>query len=243
VTIVIQSVRKSVDIERLLHWAYRDELPKTAIEGVWSSGGSPMFRFIGEGTRVDESMRDPGYPVIAGPPHPDAFVIEDAVNALDDERRPANSRHGYRVDWQRARKYLMGDLARLVSKRDKTLQDVRIGRAGLVATHASMGTRPDWGSVHPAPKPVLNANGRPLVVFQTESGVWVERRRKARSTGSRDHCKLVWDPEPRTIAFARIEYAVWIRALAELTIGLREKLEGHIALLPRAPIEPWKGST
>jgi hypothetical protein len=241
--------KRELDIETLLKWTYRDELPKDArreltierssrVLGLPSM--SPMFRLADLGTTIDDWSREPGFPEILGPPHPDALLVRRAVERLDDEESASNTRQGYRIDWRSARKYLMGPLTPLVSRDDPSLSNARIGRAGLVTTHATMGTRPDWGRITPLPNRVLNANGSPLVEILLDRGGWVPRNRKAHQRGSRLRCRLFWEPDPRTIAFKRIEYAVWIRALVDLVLELHGRLEDHVVLMPRAPVEPWR---
>ncbi|MDB5579799.1 MAG: hypothetical protein JWR80_4975, partial [Bradyrhizobium sp.] len=49
-----QQAKRQVDIEKLLHWAFRDELPKKEMSWSSASGMSPMFRLADLGTRVDD---------------------------------------------------------------------------------------------------------------------------------------------------------------------------------------------
>jgi hypothetical protein len=106
--------KRFVDIEMVLRWAYRDELPKRERratlpniggERVWSpylfpaSYGetSPMFREgVGSGPSggfVDGRSRDPGFPRALGRPHADALLVEAAVKDLTTWRG-----HGFGPD-------------------------------------------------------------------------------------------------------------------------------------------------
>src|SRR5262249_3316878 len=151
--------KTTVDIEKLLQWAYLDELPKRQISsvlGVWEG-----VREYGQRGGIDigagGAQRYPHF----GAPHPDAEEIERAVGALGS----ASIEHDYDV--------IVGELAALVTVNDfKSRKAVRsqgraseagfydkdatppafaprdvlifksINVAALVTTHAVMRTRP-----------------------------------------------------------------------------------------------------
>lgn len=218
--------RKVVDVEKLLHWAYREELPKDGGTTTWLSEMSPMFRLAELGTYIDSWSEDPGFPKALGGPHPDALLINTEVMALTDVR----------IDWPATRPGLMGNLAALVGDDDSTLRHLVVARVGLVALHARMGTRPALTG-EPKPEPIVGANGKPIVQYIDDNGKLVEGR-KNRHYGFLARCPLMWFPQPREVAFDRIEYVIWHDALLELASRL-SRLDAHWALPPAAPARPW----
>ena len=72
---------KPIDVERLLHWAYRDELVKGG--DIVSSSFGIVIRLGQLGTVVDNDQFEHvgKLPPIFGEPHPDAKLIEREVKA------------------------------------------------------------------------------------------------------------------------------------------------------------------
>jgi len=229
IEVVGSQVKRQLDIEKLLHWAFRDELPKKGIEWASSSGISPMFRLADLGTRVDDWSREPGFPVAVGAPHPDSLLVEGAVERLADVD----------VDWPATRRGgMIGSLAGLLADNEPTLASLTIGRVGLVAMHARMGTRPRW-DMNPLPEPVVGRNGKAVVQYLGDDGRLVDGRRNG-NPGAGARCPLMWFPAPRAVAFARIEYSVWHASLLELAAALEDQLEFNRALPPAASSAPWR---
>src|SRR5690606_6151975 len=99
-------LKKQIDIEKLLHWAYRDELPKQTIGGLT---GYEKMVFLG--TLVDEGRPpDGGFPVSLGPPHPDALLVDYMVRSLPEH---------VGIQWPASRGALMGHLAPYVADDDR----------------------------------------------------------------------------------------------------------------------------
>lgn len=241
-----KKLKTGVDIEKLLQWAYLDELPKRQIssaEGVWDG-----IREYGQRGGIDigagGAQRYPHF----GAPHPDAETIEKAVGALGQ----ASIEDDYDV--------IVGELAALVTVNDfKSRKAVRpqgrvteagyydkdamppafaprdvlifksINVAALVTHHAVMRSRPDWTSVDPRPFPVPALHGRGNRI------VGECRGRNHYSTGS--YCPLRWSPSPIDVVLGRADYHLWHAALAKLaqTLALAE----HQALPPAASAVPW----
>lgn len=223
--------KTAIDMEKLLQWAFRDELPKQPMrrEALGRPGWpaiSPMFRLADLGTRVDEWTEEPGMPRALGDAHPDALTIEAAVLALADAA----------IDWPATRP-LMGPLGGLLADSEPTLSRLTIGLVGLVALHARMGTRPRWEQ-WPQPEPVIGRNGKPAVQFQDEAGRLAEGRR-GRHYGPAARCPLRWFPSPREAAFARVEYSVWWQAVDTLADFLDGQLSDYKPLPPAAHPSPW----
>ena len=116
-----KKLKASVDIEKLLQWAYLDELPKRQIssaDGIWnrlqqygSLGGiNPDPGGSGNAQRYAQF----------GLPHKDAEAIEQAVGALG----------GVTVDWQRDFYEIAGDLAALITVNDLSARRRRFRGTG-----------------------------------------------------------------------------------------------------------------
>jgi hypothetical protein len=218
--------RRRVDIEVLLQWAFRDELPKRTMPAFGPSYISPLSRLVSLGVSVDTSD-EPGFPAALGEPHPDSLVIEHAVLSLEDAR----------IDWPATRRSMIGPLGGLLSDNEPTLKHLTIGLPGLVAVHAKLKSRPRWDQ-WPAPEPVIGPNGKPKVQFENEHGRLVEGR-KGRHYGPNARSPLLWFPAPREAAFVRIEYSIWWQAVDTLADHLRDALCEHEPLPPAAHPSPW----
>ncbi|WP_187273073.1 hypothetical protein [Methylobacterium sp. WL69] len=80
------STKRPLDIEEVLTWCFRHELPKRRDDDrgprLGFSSISPMFRMADLGVRVENFSREPGMPAALGEPHPDALIVEAAVLEL-----------------------------------------------------------------------------------------------------------------------------------------------------------------
>lgn len=238
--------RRVLDIEDVLTWAYRDELPKRRDEG---GGGepcsiSPMFRGAALGTRIDSWSREPGMPAALGDPHPDSLLVEAAVGELVAFRdRPLGMEPGW----------LSSDFTGLAVDEAGAL--VRAGRTIdlLVIVNAKLRRRPLYDG-RPTPGPTLLANNKPSVLApelrsETAIGGRTVKHEVLVATaairagiyrpGARS--PVTWSPDPQSVTLERAEYAVWRAAL----VFLAERLEGQLAsisvLSPSAPERPWLG--
>jgi hypothetical protein len=207
----------SVEIEKLLRWAYQDELSKrytSSAEGIWD--GIAEIGWLGG---IDADRGSPQR-YDFGEPDKDAERIEKAVGGLAD----------IIFDWDASRDAVMGELAPLAASRDMLL--VRpFKTAALVTMHAKMGTRPDWHSEPPRPcmvEPEKGPKNRGKVVGEC-------RGKDHYTTGS--YSPLRWEPSPLSIGIARLEYAAWHSGLCILVETL--ELARHAPLPPAAPAQPW----
>jgi len=249
-------MKEQVEIERLLRWAYRDELSKrtsSSAEGIWERIAENGMRG-GVDRGQSAAQRYPHF----GLPHPDAERIEKAVAVVPD----------LVIDWDAEAEPIMGDLIALADPRSPgarkprqpvglpTSQSTRVttarwrsGRvtavmdpprdvilvqalrtAAIVVMHASMGTRPDWREVMPRPEPVPADRGPNVKIVGECRGKWLY------TAGS--YCPLTWAPSPIAIASARADYLAWWRGLARLALVLR--LDDFEPLPPTAPEMPWR---
>jgi hypothetical protein len=249
-------MKKSVEIEKLLQWAYLDELPKRQIssaEGIWdrlaqygSLGGvNPDPGGSGNAQRYAQF----------GLPHRDAELIEIAVGQLG---RAA-------FDWRRYFDIVAGDLAALITINDVRdglrvpaedpmrafVEPARDGRgvtsrvarhaprdvllvnsvnlSALVTTHAVKGTRPDWRTEQMRPVPMLAERSKLAIV------IGKSKAKNLYTTGS--YCPLVWSPSPVEVALTRADYLMWHQAL--ITLAQTLTLTEHQVLTPEAPATPW----
>lgn len=252
---VSMATKTRVDIEKLVQWAYIDELSKrqtSAAEGIWDR--LAQWGSIG-GVDPDPGGRGNAQRYAQfGLPHPDAEEIERAVAALP----VANWRNDFRT--------IAGEFAalvsineifpRIVAGRHASAGKVAYGRAPdgrgvrvkvqerardvlllrtispavLVTTHAIKRSRPDWSAGgHPQPAQIPAARGSGAMMI----GTCVAKNRY--SEGS--YCPLQWIPSPMEIVLGRADYHVWHQALVRLSGSL--ELTEYEASPPSASATPW----
>src|SRR5271166_563920 len=211
-------MRTPINIEKLLHWTYRDELPKREIGGL--TGWETLIYL---GTKIDHSRQDwqPGFPVIMGPPHPDALLVDHAVRSLGDTV----------VEWEHACERIMGPLLPYAPAENKVLRRMEFNGSALVTMHARLGNRPHWQMGELKLLRVLGKNGKPVVNGMTAGRRYAE--------GS--HCPLRLEPKGEDIAQARCEYVAWHGSLVRLCGMLNDtwRLSEWKAELPTASPLPW----
>lgn len=252
--------KTEMDIERLLQWAFIDELSKkqtSAAEGIWDR----IFENQHHGG-IDRGHSSAQRYAHFGLPDPDAETIEQAVERLDD----------FVIDWAESYDAIAADLSALVTINDMTGQPQsarkpksKWGRAGdralkaffgagadrpqhdvprdvmmvgglktsvLVKSHAIKGDRPDWWDEDPRPQMQRPATGgaNPTIIGEC-------RGKNLYTIGS--CCPLTWSPSPMAIVSARAEYAAWHQGLVLLAGSLC--LRNFVAFPPKAPATPWLG--
>lgn len=259
---------KTLGIEALLSWAYRDELPKmaapkslvAAIRPAWHS----LSRFGELMTVVQETdivNRFGVTPLLSGgdeDPHPDALAVADAVEAL------AWCEVGMPEGWNPLAD--MGDLGpegpdavrrgldRLSPADGEGRRKVREPLSRLVIRHAVLGGAPVWEAEAPARRMVTGPNGKPAWfrrIVATSPGAFgpvttpvevdgYNHTRQRPFPGAYRKFELV--PDPVSTVVERGEYELWFAALALLVEMLGGTLAQH-AVLPcaRSP-RPWEVS-
>jgi len=255
--------KTDMDIERLLQWAYIDELSKrqsSAAEGIWdriqdyqNHGGIDSGR--GAAQRYSHF----------GLPDPDAERIETAVSALGETV----------IDWTVHLHTIAGDLAGLVSINDLSPRqieqhrkpEVGWGLAGTKALRAFYGSdeamRAHAKLARDRPRDVLLVGGIKTAVLVTAHAIkgtrpdWSDeqprpemvpaargthatvvgecRGKNLYTTGS--YCPLEWSPSPLSVVMGRADYFAWHQALVRLVESLR--LEKFEPLPPKAAAAPW----
>lgn len=236
--------RRVMDVQDVLAWAYREELPKD--RGLGGNGGepcavSPMFAMGAFGTRVDYYHREPGFPSAIGPPHPDALLVEAAVERLaafaDQE-----------ID---EIPLLLPDFGEFGVDERQSVRRALGMVVGLVVKCAKLDQSPFW-STSTSPGPLYSGNGRPMVVrlepifSKTLTGEEVEHETLVPVTAEHKnsypfgaYSPLEYDPSPQSIADERAEHLVWWGALAGIASELEGKLSTIAVLSPGAAQRPW----
>jgi hypothetical protein len=229
-------LKRVLDVEAALSWAYVDELPKRKSDYDFGGGGfnsvSPMFSMCALGGRVDNWSREPGFPAAAGPPHPDALLIEAAVERLGTAPLSCEN---------------YGDeLVGLVDEPDSFGRLALRGIVNLVRIRAKLGDRPSLGEA-PVCGPWKNENGSVSVRrIVTEWINDVPHAQEVASPAMRKgvyhsgaYCPLRWSPAPRETMLERAEYAAWHAALTWLA-GELEELGSIRVTAPAASSRPWR---
>lgn len=247
-----------MDVEDLLVWTFRDQLPKRR-EDRGGGGGqvSPMFRLGIFSGPIDNWSREPGMPPAAGEVHPDALVVEELLaemGALTLE----NIAPG---DGMAPDDFGLSPGFEALADQPKAVAGALRMVLGTVITCAKRGKRPPWGDERPVIKPVLAANHKPLAlqvgIFESTTATGetihheelveaIQRRDKSYDEGA--FCPLRFDPDPQEIAAERAHYAVWWAVLAALAqklsarhFGANGTLQSIAVLQPSAPQRPWDG--
>lgn len=257
--------RKAIDIEALLRWAYRDELPKALpVEGPMAgirsaslslSRAAELMAVVQE---TDVRNRFGLFPdrFADSEPHADAVRVHEAVTGLD--RCAVDLPEG----WDPLSD--MGDLgpegAGAVARGLDMLFSVdasgaRILRrpvARLVIRQAILGGAPAWEGEMPERRKVTGANGkvrwfrRILCVSEGAFGVVTEEVEvdgidpKRRLPHPDAYTRTVLDPDPAPVVQGRAEYELWRAALDLLTEDLAGRLETRFAMASDRSRRPWE---
>jgi len=238
-------LKRVVDVELVLQWAFRDELPKRRDEregGGEAASVSPMFRACAFGSRIDNWSREPGFPVAMGEAHPDALRVLDAVEGVKPED----------LDLRTWAAWSLGNPLGLDV--EAMAEDAARQVVGLVVSNAKAGTRPYEGD-ELAVKQKRGANGQPEVYGKVKGALEVNGETyeverdavlpsKGREGGSYppgSYCKILYAPGLVRTYSARAEYAAWHAALVVLADRLADRLESRRVTAPTAPAKPWDG--
>ena len=224
-------LRKPIDL--LLQWAF-DELSKrrtSSHSAIWS-----MVEQYGAYGGVRFGGRYPNrYPSI-GFPHPDAIALEKAILSLEKTT----------IDWDDMKDEILGEFAGILLDHPILYRPYNV--SVLVASHAIMGTRPEWNIGTPKPSGIKERNGWKMEVNNPQwktgdpiclgsSGIrrGESQRRVNYITGAA--CVLQWVPSAIELAEARGSYIAWYSGLIEIVRSIQ--LTAYIAELPEAPFLPW----
>lgn len=240
-------MKKRIDIEKLVQWAMREELPKG--QAVAASPWDMITQFAQLGVRVQTGgYAGDGFGFTPGAPHEDAIIVGDAIRALNTEAR---------FDAACEVLPLFGDLAGIAGDAVDAILCASFDPRSIVISKAMQGTRPAWDFETPSPYQMFVSfrdragaiRSRPLVHGVDAEGDLVElapnRGRKAQRDGMYDlaygpRSPLQWgDPSLIHIGHARAEYLAWHGALVSLAADLAGKLAEHEPTAPAVRPMPW----
>lgn len=263
-------MKTTMDIEDLLIWAYRVELPKVPAEPVGperhGAGWASMSQWAKLGTVIDgRDVRNvygvtPDMTAMDGP-HPDALVVDRVVAELDGlhldvpagwwpfaDMAPADG-------WGEAGAKAVSDaLDRLAVRGEDGGLRFKASPAWLVRKHAMMGTRPDWEAEPIEYRYVRGDNGGhakwfmkrqvPQIVNGEIIG-YVEHEVDGWCASRRRafpgaYRKMELVPSPVYAACDRAEYEVWHAALVALVGLLAESLDAYRVSGPKRAARPWE---
>jgi hypothetical protein len=254
--------KRFLDIEMALRWAYRDELPKRQHGGRYDSRdltAASMSRLAGAAADDERpcDQREPGFPAAMGDPHPDAEIIEKAVEHLADW-----AGHRFGADRMDA---LTSDLPLAIDPVLVGIEAIAC-MSGTVTINARMATRPKWSADKPTARWTPGPNGKPKVlldeifvqVIDSRDRVFYEPAREplapdaifyrepmpspaVRSGHYREgsYCPILWRPDPVRLLSERAEHCAWHAGLEILSAELEGQLEAIAVLSPAAAWAPW----
>lgn len=209
-----------IDIEKLLQWAYCDQLPKQAL----SVESAPWAGVDDYGARggiaIQESVVPQRYANI-GTPHPDALALDYMVRCLEPVQ----------ICWPSAIDVLIPDVRACLPSDDPSIAIMRGFReypAGLLKLYAELKSRPPWDVGQITLQQIKGRNGKPVVC-----GVTAGRRY---AIGAYSPLRL--DPAVAEILGARFQYLVWRQALVKLA-SESWTLRDFSPIMPRAAQAPW----
>lgn len=223
-------MKRAIDIEQLLVWAYCDELWKRDVSSAeanwdniskWGASGCVVAR---------EGNSSPQRYASISAPHPDAIIIDRQV--CDLAQLLGGMRGTVTIDYHHSREILFGSLLAYAPEA-MALRPYKI--AEIVKSAAHLKRRPTWNVGRIRISRVLGPNGKPKLL--NETGRDPVRPNGKYNEGS--YCALVLDPTVREIGETRAEYLLWHRALVELRSALADSLVAHTPTFPEAPQTPW----
>lgn len=223
-----------IEIEKLLQWALREEMPKG--HPVSASAWDTITRFALLGTRVDVSVfgGGDGLGFVPGEPHPDAIIVGEAVRRL-----PAS------ISFTATEcEALLDHYAALDPLAIKAIAGSNFSPRALVIRCAVLGERMPYDVGVPCAAPSVRRDRRQLAVAfaRDDDGVLCEAKANGRGnypTGAATH--ITWhEPSIGQLLEARVEYAVWHRALVLVQRDLGgANMKEYVALPPTSRAAPW----
>lgn len=248
---------KKITIEKLLTWAFTQELCKvgaTGTEGGTIAGGWQAFVGMAElGTLIDRTPNHygviPDFVTNGGDPDLDAVAVGDAVRELAD-------RGGFEIDqavnpfpeWADERGLIAAEVARVVDEL-QIKREVQQGAhvVNLVVTCAILGRGPDWSATRPAERMVDRAGKPAWFVLRTAKDAFGRsyeyeadgRDKRTRRQMRGAYRKFELSASLRGAIISRFEWSIWQSALAELHRALCGRLAKHELETFRGDFQPW----
>ncbi|MBR2117684.1 MAG: hypothetical protein IJ935_03225 [Afipia sp.] len=239
-------MKKRIDIEKLLQWAMREELPKG--KPVTASAWDVVMSYGQLGARIQTSGHGyDGFGFVPGAPHEDAVIVADAVGKISDEARFEDADNVGK---------LFGDLVAIAEDAIASLLKAQFNPRAMIISKAIGGARPPWDFECPTPRQMKATfrdsigalRDRPVVYGTDAQGDTVmlmpNRGRAVARDGLYDfrmspRSPLHWDPSVLHIGHARAEYFAWHCALVTLANDLAGKLKEFEPTAPAVRAMPW----
>jgi hypothetical protein len=230
-------MKTKIDIERLVQWAMREELPKG--QAVSASPWQIVMQFAALGVHVDTSGHGDGLGFLAGEPHRDALIVADAIRALDTEA------HFDHVEDVLA---LFGEFESIAHDAARSIVRSSFDPRALVMSCSTMGSRPKWKFEHPHPyqmfAPAITGRPRALVYGIDDDGDLVEVRSNPKDgrfkLSMSPRSPINWhDPSLLHIGECRAEWVTWHHALVKLAADLAGALDAFEVQSLALPLMPW----
>ncbi|MDR6952306.1 hypothetical protein J2X65_001661 [Ancylobacter sp. 3268] len=263
-------MKTSIDIEQLLVWAYREELPKEAnpvpsLSLAAAAGWAGVSRYgelltVIDGADVRNRWGVTPDRTAQCAPHADAIAVAEAVADLDGLVIEAP------VGWwpfgDMASPDAWGDVGQQVVRDalDRMCVPAAMGAlrfkaspSWLVRKYAMVGGVPDWEAEAPEYRMVRGGNGKakwfvmrsvPQIVGG-EVVAYADCEQDGWSPTRRRPVKGAYNkwelvPSPFYAAVDRAEYEVWHSGLVVLADALRDSLERYRVTGPARPARPWE---
>ncbi|MCK1367333.1 hypothetical protein [Bradyrhizobium sp. 62] len=240
-------MKAAIDIEKLVQWAIREELPKgrpISADIGFAIGRRPILpgsiaRSFDRRPTADIWSR--GY--VPGEPCADAHRVADAIGSLDTEVRLSSCSEALR---------LLGEFGSIAGDAVTAIMSSTFNPQAIVVNNAAQGKRPNWRFDAPSPKQrfvLTQGRPRPLVYGVDSAGDLIELKRNEGRARKRDgeymltlspRSPLEWcDPSLLAIAEARAEYVAWYCAINTLALRLAGNLDAFEPLRSAAAPTPW----
>lgn len=234
-------MKTKIDIEKLVQWAMREELPKG--QAVSASPWQIVMQYAALGVRVDTSGHGDGLGFLAGEPNADALIVADAIRALDTEARFEHVEDALA---------LFGEFESIAHDAARAITRSTFDPRALAISCATMGSRPKWKFEQPHPyqmfAPSITGTPRALVYGIDANGDLVEIKRNRGRKAARElfdlsmspRSPINWhDPSPLHIGECRAEWVTWHHALAKLARDLVGALDAFDVQPLALPLMPW----
>lgn len=257
-------MKRKICIEKLLKWAYCEELPKAGSAGSgvgprFVSSGSTWARFEELLTNVDDNK----YGVVpefvpTDEPHADAIEVHAAVCRISDLEldlpngwNPMPELEDMGREGEIALSAAINGLTKIGENGNRQLKRPV---CDLILKHAVLGGRPDGSGPVPEVRQVSGENGGPLWFRQHEHVYYDDYGNRVKTTIEVDdgwdkfrkrpkqgaYTKSYLDPDPVRTLEGRGEYEIWVAAVTALAEDLQGKLANHILESVDLPVAPWE---
>jgi hypothetical protein len=257
----VSPMKKPIEIEKLLAWTFREELPKAgaarALTGIGFGRAHRAVEKFGEYLTLIDCDGINRFGVVSDlmaleEPDGDAIAVFEAVTALDEIEVELPEGWNPLADMDGIDAELPGLLARALDR--VTVVDaagarrMKVGPGAIVTRHAIMGDAPCWQAEQPERKIVVGAKGAPawfrMITVETSDGPKRQEVDGYDQKGKRPfpgaYRKTFLDPDPLPAALARAEYEVWHSALDYLAAVLAGELQRFDVLPTARPARPWE---